>query len=110
MGRRCHPVDVMAAGLLKSEKFPGKLFSGDSLPQTKLADLVILTENAAGVAAGQEDRSRAVPAGDRRFLTMMREYTGDNSGVGHPAVTGLSLQSLDAALTGTDFTGIQVGF
>jgi hypothetical protein len=53
---RCNEVDVMATHLLESYHSLCHVRRGDLLTISKMADVVILAENALEVAVGEEDR------------------------------------------------------
>jgi hypothetical protein len=69
-----------------------------------LTDLVILAEDAAQVAAGEEDGPGAARSGDRRLFAVVQAGVGDLRFAGNPAKAGLAGQPVDAALSRATLT------
>src|SRR5947209_1560487 len=77
---RRHEIDVVAAPPLKLQHHAGNLFgrrSRDSTRFDRLANVVILAENAAQVAVRKEDRPRAVPSSQTIFFSEVWEVAAD---------------------------------
>jgi hypothetical protein len=55
-------------------------------------DVEVLAEHAPQVAAGEEDRARAVPASQAILLTEMREVRGDDRLAADRAQTALAAE------------------
>jgi hypothetical protein len=72
------PVDVVAADRLQLEHHLGQPFGHDGLALHLPGDVVVLAEDAAEVAPGEEDRPRAAPAAQAVLLAEMREVGGDD--------------------------------
>jgi hypothetical protein len=73
----------------------------------RLAEVVILAEDAAQVAVGEEDGARSVPPPEAVLFSEVREVAPD-----HGVSTGLTggpaiLQPIDAAVAWTDATLLQ---
>ena len=71
MGRGGYQVQVVAAALLQIQENFHQGDRGDFLPQTFLADLMVLTIQAAESATGKENRTGPPFARQRRFLPEM---------------------------------------
>src|SRR5918992_1987482 len=67
------PVDVVTAVLLELEHHAGQALAGDLLALDLPADVEVLAEDAAQVAAAEEDRARAAPAAQAVLLAEVRE-------------------------------------
>src|SRR5215218_7963929 len=89
------PVDVVAADRLQLEHHLSEPLGRDELALHLPRDVVVLAEDAAEVAPGEEDRPRAAPAAKAVLLAEVREVGGD---VG-PAVDLAAARADDAALT-----------
>ena len=63
-----------------------------------LADVVILAEDAAQVAAGQKDRAAAAAAGQGALLAEVRAVAGDHRRGADPAGAALAFEAVDATV------------
>jgi hypothetical protein len=67
-----------------------------------VADVIILAEEAAEIAVGEKDSSRAAISDQRRLLPEMGKYARDHQLTSRPAVTQLSLGSVDLTVPRTE--------
>src|SRR5215211_5067401 len=101
------PVDVVAAERLQLEHHLSEPLGRDELALHLPRDVVVLAEDAAEVAPGEEDRPRAAPAAKAVLLAEVREVGGDDrlppdraeAGDVGPAVDLAAARADDAALT-----------
>ncbi|HEY3189476.1 MAG TPA: hypothetical protein VGJ70_18460, partial [Solirubrobacteraceae bacterium] len=98
----CHPVDVVAADLLQLQHHRREP-SGVGLVSLHLPGHVeVLAEDAAQVAAAEEDRSRAAPAAQAVLFAEVREVRRDRRPAADFAEPALVGQSVDRALARAD--------
>jgi len=88
-------VDVVAAAVLQAEHHRGQPPRGHRLAAYLPGDVEVLAEHAPQVAAGEEDRARAVVSAQAILLAEMREMRGDH---------GLPADRAQAALIGEPST------
>ena len=105
VGRR-YQIDVVAVfPVLQPEHHTRELFSA-GLPRCErlrvLAYLVVLAEDAAQVAVGEEYRAAAAAARHRRLLAPMRARRRDDRLARRPAVPQFPLHAVDATPSRTD--------
>jgi hypothetical protein len=96
---------------LKPEHFVGE-FCGRKFPSIGkielLADLPVLAEGAAKVAAGEEDGSGAARTGNRRFFAEVQSGMREQNVAGYMAKAGFSGQAIDPAMARTAFAAVQL--
>jgi hypothetical protein len=73
-----HKIYVVASSALKFEHHFGQLVCRCAGAVREMADVVVLAENAAEIAAGKKDRSRAVRAHKWGFFSEVRPVTGQD--------------------------------
>ena len=96
-----HQVDVVGPGGDQLEEDLPQTGHGDGFAKIVLADAVVLAENAAETAPGEEDGPGPLGAGERRFLPMVQGDAGDHGGVGHPTAA-LGLGAVSPAPAGAE--------
>jgi hypothetical protein len=62
-----------------------------------MADLIVLTEDAAEVTGGEKDRTRSPGAGNRRLFTEVESVVGYHGFRSRAAETAFACQPVDAA-------------
>jgi hypothetical protein len=98
----------VAAALLQLSIMPASSAVLTSCPADVLADIGVLAEHAAQVAAGKEDRPRAAPAAQGAFLPGMgavAAHPGMQPGLADAQFT---LGAVHTATQWADMTGFQV--
>ena len=91
MGGGGDQVDVVAPPDLKREHHLRQPLGGDGLAQAAVADVPVLAEDAAQVAAGEEDRPRAALADQDILLAEVRAVAMDQAlaaGAADPPLPG----------------------
>ena len=91
-------VYVVAAPFLEGEHHGRQLLTADRAALTKLADGVVLAEDAAKMTVGEEYRPGAVPAYQGRLLTRVRSVAGDDNPVRDVALAAFPGEAVNAAL------------
>jgi hypothetical protein len=72
-----------------------------------VTDIEILAEIAFQIAMAEKNRSRAVPADERRFLAEMGMISVNNGMIGGAADAFLTVQPVDAAFSGAKLAVLQ---
>ncbi len=96
------PVDVVAAGHLELEHHPGQPARLHGASADLGGDVEVLTEDAAKVAAREEDGPRAAPAAQTVLLAEVLEVGGHDGVSPHTAGPPPIDSSVDLALAGAD--------
>jgi hypothetical protein len=68
---------------------------------------IVLAEDAAKIAPGEEDRARTPNAGERRLFPEVAEKTGDSGEAPGLAIAGLSACPVNPAPAGADVAMMQ---
>jgi hypothetical protein len=102
-------VDIDATETLKVEHDLGELIDGEVAAATAVADVGILAEDAAEIAAGKEDRARSAGADEDGFFAEVRAGRADAGSGADAAKTGLLVAAMGTAATGTEGAGVDFG-
>jgi hypothetical protein len=98
-------VHVVTALLLELQHHRRELVRLHLAPDALLADLPVLTEDAAQVAPAEEDRARAAPAADRILLAVVRTEAVHHRAAPGPAHGPLfGLEPIHVAVARTEIT------
>jgi hypothetical protein len=92
----------VAADRLELEHHLGEPLGRDELTAHLPRDVVVLAEDAAEVAAGEEDRPRAASAAQAVLLAEVREVRGDDGVPADRTETGHVRPPVDLAAARTD--------
>lgn len=87
------PIEVVAAAILEVEHDPGELVGADAPAFVFVAGLPVLTEDAAQVAAGEEDGPGTAPASEAVLFAVVRTvagYPGEATAVAEPGLAGVA--------------------
>ena len=95
-------VDVVAADRLQLEHHLGEAHRAGALAAYVPGDVVVLAEDAAQVAAREEDRARAAPAAKAVLLAEVREVRGDDGAAADRAQALLVDAAVDLAAPRAD--------
>jgi len=95
-------IDVMAAGVLQLKHHLGQVAGRCLRPNARLADVVILTEDAAQVAHREEDSAAAFDAAEAVLFTEMGEIAGHQGEATCFADGRFICQAVDVAVPRTD--------
>jgi hypothetical protein len=104
-----HEVDVVAALRLKLDGELGDGLAGELSAALALADVPVLTEDAAQIAQAEEDGSAALPAAQAVLLTEVREGGAHDGVAAGVADAPLILQAVDAAIARTSAAVPELG-
>ncbi len=100
-----HKVDAVYALIPQPEQHIPQPRNRDGLPALAAADIHVLAEDAAQIAAGEEDRAGAVFARDAGLLPVMRGGAGNARQQGRAAEAARhSLPTHRIAAAGTEIT------
>ena len=100
-------VDVVAAGRLQTQHRRRQLAGVQFPPLGKLTDLEILAENAAQVAAAEENRSRPIPAAQAIFFAEVRKGARNPCPPAVLADAGFVFPAVDLSFPRAHFAGTQ---
>jgi hypothetical protein len=88
-------VDVVATYLLESHHDPSHIREGNAFPTSKMADVIILAEDAPEIAVGEKDGPRTVMTDQGRFLTKVGKGARHRKIRPSLADPNLSIQAID---------------
>src|SRR5437763_14792829 len=97
-----HPVDVVASDRLQLEHHRREPVGRHPLAADPPRDVVVLAENAAQVAAGEEDRPRAATPSQAVLLPEVRKVGGDYGVASDRAEALYVVAAVDLAEPGAD--------
>jgi hypothetical protein len=106
VGRR-DEVDVVAPYFHEFDHSASHLGRGNTLTPSQVADVVILTEDAAEVAMGEENGSRPVISHQRTLLPEMGKGARDHELRTSAAISDLSIQTVNPTLSRAEPTFFQ---
>ena len=99
---RSHEVDIVTAAPLQAQHHRGYVFGRRAglclLGRDRLADVVVLTEDAPQIAVGEENRPRPVPASEAILFTEVGERTAHHRVAAGFACGPLVLETVDATI------------
>src|SRR6185437_15384081 len=101
-----HEVDVVATLVSKPQHHLRQPLRGNPLPAHLPGDVVVLAEHAAQVAAGEEDRARAIPPPQAVLLAEMREMRCNDSRPPDPTQAFDVMQPVDPAQPRADTASV----
>ena len=90
-------VDVVAPPALQVEHDPRQIFRPDFHAGVGLADVVVLAEDAAKIAAGEKDGAAAVPSAQAVLLAVVGSEARHASPPAHPAHAAIVFEAIDSA-------------
>jgi hypothetical protein len=88
-------VDVVATYLLESHHDPSHVREGNAFPTPKMADVIILAENAPEIAVGEKDGPRTMMSDQGGFLAKMGKGARDHEIRPSLADPNLPIQAID---------------
>ena len=94
-------IDIAAAVILQFEHRLGQLLDCDWVALPMMADIEVLAEDTAQIAAGEENRAGTVAANQYAFLAEMGTDGTDARHIANAAKTQLVIAAMDFAPTGT---------
>ena len=99
-------IDIAASVILQFEHRLGQLLDCGWVAVPIVADVEVLAEHAAQIAAGKEYRARAAAADQNAFLAEVRTYRANYRLITDATKADLILAAMDFALTWTQRAGI----
>ena len=94
-------IDIAAAVILQFEHRLGQLLDCGWVAVPIVADIEVLAEHTAQIAAGKEYRARAAAADQNTFLAEVRTDGTDTRYIADAAKAHLIIAAMNPALTGT---------
>src|SRR5271157_5897266 len=95
---RGYEVDVVTAFLLEPDHDACRLGKVQRVPLSHVCDIIVLAEDAAQVAVGEEYGAGAMISDQWRFFPEMGKGAGDFQFCAGPAVSGFAIHATDKAL------------
>jgi len=102
--RWAHQIDIMTTFCLQGKHHIRQLCAVHGAAFTKLADAVVLTENAVQIAVGEEDGSRAMSTNQGRLFPEVWPEAGNDDLICCLAFTAFTVPAIDSTVAGTEMT------